>query len=135
MRIRFFALRNLISIRRILAIALMFAFIAPSAALLHAGTDRSVPACCRRDGKHHCMMMKRALALIEVGPSFRTALPVCPYGSHSSLPVGALGAPLGSVTSVALLSTGMVEGDQALISIFVIGTLQPSRGPPLSLLV
>jgi hypothetical protein len=128
-------LRNLISIRRILAIALMSAFIAPSAALLHAGRDTSVPACCRRDGKHHCMMAKRALALVDDGPSFRPAEPVCPYRCHSSLPVGARGAPPSPNNSVALLPTGIVESGPAIIGILVTRNLQPSRGPPPSLLI
>ena len=128
-------LQNLISIRRILAIALVSAFMAPSAALLHAGSGRSVPACCRRDGKHHCMMAKRALALVDDGPSFRSAEPACPYRSHSSLPVGAQGAPLSPNNSVALLPTRIVESNPAIIGILVIRTLQPSRGPPASLLI
>ena len=127
-------LQNLISIRRILAIALVSAFMAPSAALLHASRESSVPACCRRDGKHHCMMAKRALALVDEGQSFRSAEPACPYRSHSSLPVGAQGTPPSPNNSVALLPTGIVESNPAIIGILVTRILQPSRGPPPSLL-
>src|ERR1039458_6732780 len=34
-----------------------------------------VPACCRRDGKHHCMMHSMG------AEGFKSAAMVCPYGS------------------------------------------------------
>ncbi len=46
--------------RRILAISLLLLLGLPLVAPLFAdgAAEASVPACCRRDGKHHCMMMQ-----------------------------------------------------------------------------
>lgn len=47
------------SVRRILSISLLALFILPLISPLLALTstpDANLPACCRRNGKHHCMM-------------------------------------------------------------------------------
>lgn len=75
-------------VRRLLAIALALLIglptVTPLFALRVAG-DPSRPACCRRDGKHHCMLMD-----VETGaPSGATGITAaalserCPYGSKS----------------------------------------------------
>ncbi len=54
--------------RRILAISLLLLFALPAIAPLFAlgsNSDANLPACCRRNGKHHCSMsmeMARALS-------------------------------------------------------------------------
>jgi hypothetical protein len=62
-------------VSRFIAIALLLIFSGDSAlpALL-ADSESSLPACCRRDGKHHCAMMEKETA----GPSWRTVTRKCP---------------------------------------------------------
>ena len=69
--------------RRLLSILLLAAFGLPLLAPLLAmstPSDAWLPACCRRDGKHHCMMN-----LVERGqfashdPQFRAPVDKCPY--------------------------------------------------------
>lgn len=51
--------------RRILAITLLLLFALPAIAPLFAlspNSDANLPACCRRNGKHHCMMPAQALS-------------------------------------------------------------------------
>jgi DNA-binding XRE family transcriptional regulator len=62
-------------VSRFIAIALLLIFSGDSAlpALL-ADSESSLPACCRRDGKHHCAMTEKEAA----GPSWRTATRKCP---------------------------------------------------------
>jgi hypothetical protein len=74
------ALPILSPIRRVLAVALMATFAAPSLALLCAGKEPSLPACCRRDGKHHCM--GRTSGMVASGtdvPAVRDFSSCCPY--------------------------------------------------------
>ena len=46
--------------RRFISISLLLLFTLPLVSPLFAAstTDADVPVCCRRDGKHHCMMAK-----------------------------------------------------------------------------
>jgi hypothetical protein len=44
-------------VRRLLSILLLLVFGLPLASPLLAQSDASLPACCRRAGKHHCMSM------------------------------------------------------------------------------
>jgi hypothetical protein len=46
---------------------------------LLAGPDSNLPACCRRDGKHHCAMMDMLEKQQEnAGPSWKTVAKKCP---------------------------------------------------------
>lgn len=46
-----------------------------------ASTDLTVPACCRRNGQHHCMMHSQAMG--DAGPATATVVPVCRYWHRS----------------------------------------------------
>jgi hypothetical protein len=73
-------LRTVVS--RFIAIALLLVFAGDTAlpALL-ADSESSLPACCRRDGKHHCAMMEKETA----GPSWRTVTRKCPLFPKSAV--------------------------------------------------
>jgi hypothetical protein len=60
----------------ILLALLSFPLMAP---LLVADTDSNLPACCRRNGKHHCSMMPMAARESSLGPVARAIQPRCPY--------------------------------------------------------
>jgi hypothetical protein len=69
--------------RRILAITLFAVFALPvivPLAFAPASTESLLPACCRRDGKHHCAVM----AMLETQsqqPAFGGQPAPCPYRS------------------------------------------------------
>jgi len=69
--------------RRAVAISLMmlfsFALIAP---LLAPDADANLPACCRRNGKHHCMMRNRTGQ-----KGFTTLTETCPCNPAGSCAV------------------------------------------------
>ena len=65
--------------RRAIAISLIVFFLSVSALPLWANAAQaSVPACCRRDGTHHCGMMAGG---DEREQSFRSKTELCPYRS------------------------------------------------------
>lgn len=67
--------------RRLLAIALVVLFWLPAvSALLPGAQDASLPACCRRNGAHHCVMAMamRASMARDTGPGF-AAPNHCPF--------------------------------------------------------
>ena len=76
--------------RRIVSIALLAVFSWQIAApAFSPDAEANLPPCCRRHGKHHCMM--RWMARQESGhPAFTTVAESCPYGpafltaAHSS---------------------------------------------------
>ena len=77
-------------LRRLLSIVLFWATLFPmlAPALAAGAVGRStLPACCRRDGKHHCMMSaeERALLMGESGGAIRVGTPPqpCPYSQRS----------------------------------------------------
>jgi hypothetical protein len=63
--------KSFVDIRRWIAILFLGCWlIAPALTLLQSDTESSLPICCRRDGKHHCMMN---MAVRNPGKGFRTA--------------------------------------------------------------
>ena len=64
--------------RRLLAISLMmlFSFLLISPLLASDAVEASLPACCRREGKHHCAMQA---ADSEQGRSIGIVDEKCPY--------------------------------------------------------
>jgi hypothetical protein len=70
-------------LRKLLAITLLALFGLPLVQPLFALTARSeanLPACCRRNGKHDCMMsMAERSQLASRDPEFRTPAEKCPY--------------------------------------------------------
>jgi hypothetical protein len=85
-------------VRRLIAIAIAILIGLPSVSPLFAlgsGDDPSRPACCRRGGKHHCMMMDMDAGASSSGAVLLGTQPAgirltaatvserCPYGSQS----------------------------------------------------
>lgn len=82
-------------VRRLIAILLFAMFVLPSVLpLLAVGQDgeAGLPACCRREGKHHCMMgmrERRELAPdhgASYAPAFTLPADKCPYCPASVAP-------------------------------------------------
>ena len=75
-------------VRRFLAIAIALLIVLPTITPLFALTtagDPTRPACCRRDGKHHCMLMdlETASSSNATRITAATVSERCPYGSKS----------------------------------------------------
>jgi hypothetical protein len=54
------------------------------------GSESSLPACCRRDGKHQCAMSARfrqPVLSIHSGPIVRALTPTCPHRSRLLMPL------------------------------------------------
>lgn len=77
-------------LRKLIAITLLAIFGLPFAQSLLALTPKSeanLPACCRRSGKHHCMMsMAERTQMLGAKPAFNAPLERCPY-SPVAMPV------------------------------------------------
>jgi len=87
--------------RRILAILLLVAFGLPIAAPAIAMTETSdahLPACCRRNGAHHCAM---SLGQAAGAPAVRAT---CPYYPH----------PAAAVSTGVLAAVSFATGQEAL---------------------
>jgi hypothetical protein len=72
--------------RKLLSILLLLATVLPVAApafALGQDADAGLPACCRRHGKHHCMMgaaeRGALVASTSKAPAWQTPLERCPY--------------------------------------------------------
>jgi Protein of unknown function (DUF2946). len=79
-------------VRRILSISLLLLLTLPLVSPLLAASiaDANVPACCRRDGKHHCMMVGMMAARSASDASqtkSATAHGSCPYTLVASVAI------------------------------------------------
>lgn len=94
-------------LRGIAAATLCVCLIAPFAALLaYSDPESRLPACCRRDGKHHCAMMMQFLAreADRQGEISLRAIPArCPY--RSGLPARTSQQLLGPPHATAFCAT------------------------------
>jgi hypothetical protein len=69
------------SVRRLLTFALLLVFSLPLIApfFVADAAEATLPACCRRNGKHHCMMMMQ-FSQQSAALKFTTVTEKCPYG-------------------------------------------------------
>lgn len=80
--------------RRALSILLVIFFgLGPLTATLQGADDSSLPACCRRNGAHHCAMADAASARVVVASSSGrpilstpTHCPLYPHGAPAAVP-------------------------------------------------
>jgi hypothetical protein len=120
-------------VRRILSISLLLLFslplLSPLFAVDAAGTN--LPACCRKDGKHHCMMVQRE-SHDGSGPDVSLVRERCPYGP--AVPVAShvdFSFAAGVVTAFAESvshPTGIVQTEARLRISF--DRSRQKRGPP-----
>jgi hypothetical protein len=125
--------------RRALSILLALLFgLGPLASALPASEDARLPACCRRNGAHHCAMGAHATAQ-EAAPDGRTSVSApmtCPYypGAVMALfaPAHALLAPPANFvipeSSAPALSFAHISARTAP------ARTHAGRGPPVSIL-
>jgi hypothetical protein len=68
--------------RRLLSISLLAAILLPFLTPLlttRAAAETALPACCRRDGKHHCMGAMATNPATDSRQRFQTPRETCPY--------------------------------------------------------
>jgi hypothetical protein len=99
------------------------------------GSESSLPACCRRDGKHHCAMsvpLRQVLPGTSSGPVARTAIPACPYRSHLLMPVVSrvLFVPPLQGFSVPAISYAELNRKSVFLARFSEFSTELERGPP-----
>ncbi|HEU0124487.1 MAG TPA: hypothetical protein VFQ91_28410 [Bryobacteraceae bacterium] len=75
--------------RRLFALVLLLVSISLSlvSPMLWAGTKKELPACCRRDGKHHCAQNMSTPAQSGVQVTSASVCPMFPQGRSAPSPV------------------------------------------------
>jgi hypothetical protein len=123
--------------RRGFSILLILVFgLGPLSATLQASDDASLPACCRRNGAHHCAMAVQMAAMMRhMPPDSRPAFtvpPTCPYypGARPLLitAVHALAANASPVPGLRVCSFAPAAGRALTLS--SPSRNHPGRGPP-----
>ena len=111
--------------RRLAASLLLLLLCAGLALPLLLARESGVPACCRRSGKHHCVML-------PPGDGFRAVATNCPYRRFTALTSHSttLGAAATTLT-VSLDGENSVAFEPPDVALRVAGNAQ-KRGPPLS---
>ncbi|HTW48097.1 MAG TPA: hypothetical protein VMD92_09115 [Acidobacteriaceae bacterium] len=119
--------------RRALAIFLLAGFSFPLIAPLFTSgpSEASLPACCRRNGKHHCMMY--AMMMGEAPSRNPTVEEKCPYapfaGRSLMLPHAFTPRGVPAMAEQAVTSAAIVRDPEAGYRISADRTRQ-KRGPP-----
>jgi len=83
----------------------------------------ALPACCRRNGKHHCAMSVK-------GGGFRAIAPNCPYrGFRALIPPARALKVSSTVLTVSTQARGLVQSAPPMIAWRAMDNTQ-QRGPP-----
>lgn len=115
--------------RRPLSILIVALFaIGPLAVLLPGGTDAKLPACCRRHGKHHCVM-NTAMAAPSSGTAWFAPPSRCPlYGVGQLFPAPVFALPH-AFTAPGLAATLLIQPPSSFAALHR-PNAPSSRGPP-----
>jgi hypothetical protein len=126
-------------LRRLLSILLFGAFLLPFLApmlSMGAQAESQLPACCRRNGKHHCAMSAEAIATLtgagDQHRSFRAPLEKCPCqqrlagATHHELSA----ATAAATTRIALLQEPSAVAQAECLRRIAFDRSRQKRGPP-----
>lgn len=119
--------------RRALAIFLLAGFGLPLLAPLFASgsSESSLPACCRRDGKHHCMM--GAMMMGQAPSDERIVTERCPYAPFSGVALmlpHALAAAHRTALAAGAAGPAAIVGDALAGYRISADRTRQKRGPP-----
>lgn len=125
--------------RRLLSLVLLMVFGLPTvAAALSASStpDSLLPACCRRDGAHHCMMSAAEIDALLHGKHFTTLRSHCPYypGAATVLQHQQLAYQAHQPANVSLVSLPARIGQIQVWALATERGARHKRGPPQILL-
>jgi len=110
----------------LLVLLFSFPLIAP---LLAANLAQDVPACCRRDGKHHCAMSEGQTAPTQ-GPAFGAQCPFYRQGQYTSGSSSATVFPPATGPRGMLLTAGAIPHAATFIHDSQSADSAQKRGPP-----
>lgn len=126
--------------RRGLSILLILVFgLGPLSATLQASDDAYLPACCRRNGAHHCAMAVQMAAMMpQMPPDPRPAFtvpPSCPsYPGAPPLLITAIHALAATAVSLpGLLVRPLVPAAKQSLALSSTSRHHAGRGPPAGL--
>jgi hypothetical protein len=125
-------------VRRLIGITLLLLFslplISPVLALA-ASSDANLPACCRRNGAHHCMW-KIQPAKSSSGTSFSAIPQRCPAHPAMVSPVryGHLTIPAASLIFAGIVSHPVIKAQTHARARVALDRSRQKRGPPTDLL-
>jgi hypothetical protein len=100
---------------------------------LLAGPESNLPACCRRDGKHHCAMLEMLEKQQEnAGPSWKTVAKKCPLFPRGTVAFFADSASTPPAAGFAGLLSGasIVKAQTEVLFRISHSRTRQKRGPP-----
>jgi hypothetical protein len=105
-----------------------WSFVAPVALGV---TETATPACCRRNGKHHCTGTSGIAGMsADDLPSFRVNSPDCPYRSRIGTPTTIAQPQSQAVSALQPPSASFFPGVARLSFDSRLGASNSQRGPP-----
>jgi hypothetical protein len=125
-------------VRRLLSISLLLLLTLPLVSPLFASSaaDANVPACCRRDGKHHCLMMMDMMARGSASDATQTKSATvqesCPYTLVASVAINLPFVPdeVRTAISASTLSTDTDPIPTGFAREVTLDRSHQKRGPP-----
>jgi hypothetical protein len=127
------------AVRRLLSIALLFIFSLPLISPILAATassDLNLPACCRRNGAHHCAGMTRPAQSSDAGINLSAIPQRCPAYPAVVIPVrhGDLSFHPASLIFAAIVSHPAITFQIEARARVALDRACQKRGPPTELL-
>jgi hypothetical protein len=127
------------AVRRLLAVSLLLLFSLPLISplfALTANSDTNLPACCRRNGAHHCMMKLQHTESSGTEVTLSTIPQRCPAFPAVVTPVkhGDLSFPTASLIFAEIVSNPSVKIQTQARARVALDRSRQKRGPPSDLL-
>lgn len=120
--------------RRVFSILLILVFgLGPLSATLQARDDRTLPACCRRNGAHHCSMAVQMAAMTPASrqPAFTVPLSCPDYPGARPLLITAVHAVLAAaVSQPGLMVHPLLPAAGQTSALSLPSRKHAGRGPP-----
>jgi len=125
-------------LRQAVAAALMLVFLSPLVLPLFAATsdpESSLPACCRRHGKHHCTMTMEMMAMLAASSGPTLTAPTCPLYPSAVAPVRIVTAYFAALPplSIEIRRDAATPAPTPLRGSALAIASQSTRGPPVRL--
>ena len=118
--------------RRGTSILLLAIFVLGSLPAALGDNEASLPACCRRNGAHHCSMSRLRAAILASGQPIISAPSTCPsYPGESALTTAPLyGIAPAAAAELALPTTPHTPAAPCAAARVSAARTRPSRAPP-----
>ena len=123
-------------LRAMSAVLLAFFLLPLFIPIFNLGSESTLPACCRRDGKHRCAMFvhfRHPVLGASSEPILSATIPACPYRLHWLMPPvsRAFFAPFVPVSTVLTVSCPALGLETTLLARLSDFRSHRKRGPPL----